>query len=69
MPEVFKWTPQRSYSVTREPNVSVVKLGDGYEQRQAKGSTHCLTATPWSLKAVAQDAVMVETWRSRLKHS
>lgn len=37
MPEVFKWTPQRSYSVTSEPNVSVVKLGDGYEQRQAKG--------------------------------
>ncbi|AVU66230.1 phage tail protein [Escherichia coli] len=37
MPEVFRWTPQRSYSVTREPNVSVVKLGDGYEQRQAKG--------------------------------
>lgn len=37
MPEVFTWTPQRSYSVTREPNVSVIKLGDGYEQRQTKG--------------------------------
>jgi phage-related protein len=37
MPEVFRWTPQRSYSVTRKPDVSVVKLGDGYEQRQVKG--------------------------------
>ncbi|EON1479226.1 phage tail protein [Escherichia coli] len=37
MPEVFRWTPQRSYSVSSEPNVSVIKLGDGYEQRQMKG--------------------------------
>ena len=37
MPEVFRWTPQRSYSVNSEPNVSVIKLGDGYEQRQTKG--------------------------------
>lgn len=37
MPEVFRWTPQRSYSVSSEPNVSVIKLGDGYEQRQTKG--------------------------------
>jgi len=37
MPETFTWTPQRSYSVDRTPNVAVVKLGDGYEQRQVKG--------------------------------
>ncbi|WP_318378868.1 phage tail protein [Enterobacter sp.] len=37
MPETFTWTPQRSYSVNRTPNVAVVKLGDGYEQRQVKG--------------------------------
>ncbi len=37
MPEVFTWTPQRSYSVSSEPNVSVIKLGDNYEQRQVKG--------------------------------
>lgn len=37
MPETFKWSPQKGYSVERTPNVSVVKLGDGYEQRQAKG--------------------------------
>lgn len=61
MPEVFRWTPQRSYSVTRKPDVSVVKLGDGYEQRQVKVSIHCLIATPWCLKAVAPDVVMVET--------
>lgn len=37
MPQTFTWTPQRSYSVDRTPNVAVVKLGDGYEQRQVKG--------------------------------
>lgn len=37
MPQTFTWTPQRSYSVERTPNVAVVKLGDGYEQRQVKG--------------------------------
>lgn len=37
MAEVFSWTPQRSYNVDRTPNVAVVKLGDGYEQRQVKG--------------------------------
>ncbi|EIL0980158.1 phage tail protein [Salmonella enterica] len=37
MPETFTWTPQKAYSVERAPNVAVVKLGDGYEQRQVKG--------------------------------
>lgn len=37
MPETFTWTPQKGYSVERTPNVAVVKLGDGYEQRQTKG--------------------------------
>ncbi len=37
MPEIFTWTPQKAYSVERTPNVAVVKLGDGYEQRQMKG--------------------------------
>lgn len=33
----FTWIPQRAYSVERAPNVKVIKLGDGYEQRQVKG--------------------------------
>lgn len=37
MPETFIWKPQKGYSVERTPNVSVVKLGDGYEQRQVRG--------------------------------
>lgn len=37
MTETFTWTPQKGYSVERTPNVAVVKLGDGYEQRQTKG--------------------------------
>lgn len=37
MAETFSWTPQTGYQVKREPNVTVVSLGDGYEQRQAKG--------------------------------
>ncbi|EHK8991134.1 phage tail protein [Escherichia coli] len=37
MAETFTWTPQRGWQVSREPDVAVVKLGDGYEQRQVKG--------------------------------
>lgn len=37
MPETFTWSPQKGYTVERTPNVAVVKLGDGYEQRQTKG--------------------------------
>ncbi|WP_333891007.1 phage tail protein [Atlantibacter subterraneus] len=37
MPETFIWKPQKGYSVERTPNVAVVKLGDGYEQRQVRG--------------------------------
>lgn len=37
MPETFTWSPQKGFTVSRAPNVSVVKLGDGYEQRQARG--------------------------------
>lgn len=37
MPETFTWSPQTNIPLTREPNVAVVKLGDGYEQRQVRG--------------------------------
>jgi phage-related protein len=37
MPETFTWVPQAGFQVSRAPNVAVVKLGDGYEQRQVKG--------------------------------
>lgn len=32
MPETFTWSPQKGFTVSRAPNVAVVKLGDGYEQ-------------------------------------
>ncbi|CFR14991.1 phage tail protein [Yersinia frederiksenii] len=37
MPETFTWSPQKGFTASRTPNVAVVKLGDGYEQRQVKG--------------------------------
>lgn len=37
MPETFTWNPQSGFTNSRAPNVAVVKLGDGYEQRQTKG--------------------------------
>ena len=37
MPETFTWSPQKGFTVSRAPNVVVVKLGDGYEQRQTRG--------------------------------
>ncbi|MBK5072235.1 phage tail protein [Budviciaceae bacterium CWB-B4] len=35
--ETFHWRPVPGMSVPTEPNVRVVKFGDGYEQRQPKG--------------------------------
>ncbi|EKM6438208.1 phage tail protein [Cronobacter sakazakii] len=37
MPQTFTWSPQKAFTIERTPNVAVVKLGDGYEQRQVKG--------------------------------
>ena len=37
MPETFTWSPQKGFTGDRTPDVAVVKLGDGYEQRQVKG--------------------------------
>lgn len=37
MPDIFKWPTQKGPSIDEQPNVTVVKLGDGYEQRQANG--------------------------------
>lgn len=33
----FTWKPQTAYLINSEPDVSVVKFGDGYEQRAPKG--------------------------------
>lgn len=37
MTPIFNWVPQKDYTVTETPNVSVVTFGDGYEQRKQKG--------------------------------
>ena len=37
MPETFIWSPQKGFTAEDTPSVAVVKLGDGYEQRQLKG--------------------------------
>jgi phage-related protein len=72
------WTPQKGYSVERTPNVAVVKLGDGYEQRQTKGinplmDKYSLTFTgvddakcsrPNAAKAA--DAFLKRVWRCSL---
>lgn len=39
MPQTFTWSPQKGLMITRAPNVAVVKLGEGYKQRQVKGIT------------------------------
>jgi phage-related protein len=37
MPETFTWIPQTGFSGEDTPDVTVVKLGDRYEQRQLNG--------------------------------
>ena len=52
MPETFTWSPQKGYSVERTPNVAVVKLGDGYEQRQIKGINPLMARYSLTFKGV-----------------
>ncbi|UTJ46577.1 phage tail protein [Atlantibacter subterranea] len=52
MPETFTWSPQKGYTVERTPNVAVVKLGDGYEQRQAKGINPLMARYSLTFKGV-----------------
>ncbi|MDF7681493.1 phage tail protein [Enterobacteriaceae bacterium ESL0689] len=52
MPEIFTWSPQKGYSVERSPNVAVVKLGDGYEQRQVRGINPLLDKYTLTFKGV-----------------
>lgn len=37
MPETFTWSPQSGFTGEDTPDVTVVKLGDRYEQRQVNG--------------------------------
>lgn len=52
MPETFTWSPQKGYTVERTPNVAVVKLGDGYEQRQLKGINPLMAKYSLTFKGV-----------------
>jgi len=55
MPKTFTWIPQKGATATREPNVAVVKLGDGYEQRQQQGINPLLDS--YSLTFIGADGL------------
>lgn len=54
MPETFTWIHQTNINSDSEPNVSVVALGDGYEQRQEKGINTLMGSYP-NLKFIGFD--------------
>ncbi|UYU30268.1 phage tail protein [Siccibacter colletis] len=64
MPETFIWSPQKGYSVESAPNVAVVKLGDGYEQRQVKGINPLMPKYSLTFKGV-EDRKCVRTNTAR----
>lgn len=55
MPQIFTWSPQKGFTVSRAPNVAVVSLGDGYEQRQTKGINPLMDK--YSLTFIGTDGV------------
>lgn len=55
MPQTFTWSPQKGFTVSRAPNVAVVSLGDGYEQRQTKGINPLMDK--YSLTFIGTDGV------------
>ncbi|CFQ52320.1 minor tail fiber protein M [Yersinia frederiksenii] len=52
MPETFTWSPQKGFTASRAPNVAVVKLGDGYEQRQVKGINPLMDSYSLTFKGI-----------------
>lgn len=59
MAETFTWSPQKGFTASRAPNVAVVKLGDGYEQRQTKGINPLMDS--YSLTFIGADGLCGRT--------
>lgn len=55
MPETFSYKIQKGSQSEHEPDVAVVKLGDGYEQRQIKGINPLLSS--YSVTVIGIDGI------------
>ncbi|ECD9466812.1 phage tail protein [Salmonella enterica subsp. diarizonae] len=60
----FRWKIEPGMKVDSEPRVSVVKFGDGYEQRRATGINNNLKRYNVTVKVNRRDAMYVENFLS-----
>ncbi|GKX58341.1 phage tail protein [Leminorella grimontii] len=63
--EVFNWIPAPGMTVNTEPSVAVVKLGDGYEQRQKKGINNMLRKYPVTFRLRRNEAWLLDDFLAR----
>ncbi|WP_347254389.1 phage tail protein [Leminorella grimontii] len=63
--ETFNWVPVPGMSVQAEPDVRVVKFGDGYEQRQKKGINNKLLKYSVTFRVPRAEAWLLDEFLAR----
>lgn len=63
--ETFHWRPIPGMSVPTEPNVRVIKFGDGYEQRQPKGINNNLQKYSLTFKVPRDEYWLIDDFFNR----
>ncbi|EAO8774054.1 phage tail protein [Salmonella enterica] len=64
MMEVFRWKVDPDMEVDSEPQVTVVKFGDGYEQRRVTGLNSNLEKYSVTIRTKRQDAGYLKAFLS-----
>lgn len=63
--ETFHWRPQNSSTVSVAPKVKVIKLGDGYEQRQKDGIHNDLRSYSVSFVGLSDEINLIDNFLTR----
>lgn len=62
--KTFNWPVRPNVKESAEPQVNVIKFGDGYEQRQAKGINNNLRTYDVELKVINEEAILIDNFFS-----
>ncbi|EKC7217699.1 phage tail protein [Salmonella enterica] len=65
MMRVFRWKVDPDMTVDAEPKVSVVKFGDGYEQRRAAGINNNLKKYGVTIRVSRKEGLLLEDFLSQ----
>ena len=63
--ERFTWAPRPGMNISEEPAVSVVKFGDGYEQRRPKGINNKLEKYSVTFRVSPENGLLIKAFFNR----